>query len=61
MINQPAESRFAASLKPFFDSIDPQRTWFGNRHPPQWSKATVVPQLPVVMAAAPDIVGVSRS
>jgi hypothetical protein len=23
MINQPPESRFAASLKPFFDSIDP--------------------------------------
>jgi hypothetical protein len=27
MINQPPESRFAASLKPFFDSIDPFRTW----------------------------------
>jgi len=23
MINQPPESRFAASLKPFFDTIDP--------------------------------------
>jgi hypothetical protein len=25
MINQPPESRFAASLKPSFDSIDPVR------------------------------------
>jgi hypothetical protein len=27
MINQPPESRFAASLKPFFDSIDPNPTF----------------------------------
>jgi hypothetical protein len=27
MINQPPESRFAASLKPFFDTIDPKPTW----------------------------------
>jgi hypothetical protein len=27
MINQPPESRFAASLKPFFDSIDPEPTF----------------------------------
>jgi hypothetical protein len=27
MINQPPESRFAASLKPFFDTIDPMQTW----------------------------------
>src|SRR6185369_11524066 len=26
MINQPPESRFAASLKPFFDTIDPEET-----------------------------------
>ena len=26
MINQTPESRFAASLKPFFDSIDPELT-----------------------------------
>ncbi len=26
IINQPAESRFAGLLKPFFDSIDPNRT-----------------------------------
>ena len=25
-INQPPESRFAGLLKPFFDSIDPQRS-----------------------------------
>jgi len=25
MINQPPESRFVASLKLFFDSIDPER------------------------------------